>query len=354
MLASYVRQLDVQWVDATLSSLADTNDLELFATAARTIPLYHWMASQGSHVALILHLLPRVHILQLKPAAPISQRIPDVIDHVLEAHTTLMAALTSVRDITLETSQYAVSAPALLVLLKLPCIHSLHLPSAMDDFSAASDDMGVSTVTKLSFGSGTIDTPCLAQILALPCVLTHFSFVDNDGKRGSFNGVVFMAAMQRFRNTLQALELRFRSAMMKLCDSQPDEAGTLGDLRGWPVLRRLRCPFTLLLGRSRDVVLANILPDVLVELVLDPDGYCTYPQGLELVSEMLEGGRCRCLVRVSVAWPASVLLRSHMRRRMDLTSRGNALMTRLRVACRAAGVVLGQVSNGWTINEGLF
>lgn len=354
VVASYVRQLDVQWVDATRSSLDDIGDLALFTTAARTVPLYHWMASQGAQVALILHLLPGVRILQLKPPEPILHRIPDVIDHVLEAHTTLTAGLAFVRDITLETSEYAVSAAALLVLLKLPCIRSLHLPGAMDDFSAAADDTGVSTVTKLSFGCGTIHTPCLARILALPSVLTHFSFVDSVGTRGSFNGVVFMAAMQRFRNTLQALELRFRSAMMRWYDTQADEVGTLGDLRGWPVLRRLRCPFTLLLGRGGDVLLADALPDVLTELVLDPDGYCTYPQGLELVIEMLEGGRCRHLAKVSVAWPANVLLRSHTRRRMELTPRGNALMTRVSVACLGAGVGLGWVSNGWTIRERLF
>lgn len=141
---------------------------------------------------------------------------------------------------------------------------------------------------------------------------------------------------------------------MRRCDSLPDEVGTLGDLRGWPVLRRLRCPFTLLLGRAGDVALADVLPGVLMQLVLDPDGYYTYPQGLELVIEMLEGGRCRHLAKVSVAWPASVLLRSHTRRRMELTPRGNGLMTKVCVACRGAGVGLGQVSNGWTISERLF
>lgn len=347
VVASYVRQLEVQWVDTTRSSLADTGDLALFTTAARTVPLFHWMASPTvplrgqSHCSIGWpRRVPRSRwyytCFREYGSCSSSRQSQSYTVYPMSSTTCLKhtADLTSVRDITLETSEYRVSDAALLALLKLPCICSLHLPGATDGFSATAEDMGISAVTKLSFGCGTIHTPCLARILALPSVLRHFSFVDSQGSWGSFNGVVFMAAMQRFRNTLQALELRFGSAMMRWCDTQPDEVGTLGELRGWPVLRRLRCPFTLLLGHEGDVVLADVvladlLTGVLTELVLDPDGYCTYPQGLELVIEMLEGGRCRHLVKVCVAWPASVLLRSHTRRRMELTPRGNALMTRV-------------------------
>lgn len=354
VIASYVRQLDVQWVDATRFTLADPDDLALFTAAAQRVPLHHSMASQGAHVALILHLLPTVQILQLKPPDRISDHAPDVIDHVLETHATLTAGLASVRDITLGAKGYAVSAAALLELLKLPCIRSLHLSSAMDDFSATTDDTGVSAVTKLSFGSGTTDNACLGRILAVPCALTHFSLIDSDGKRGSFNSVIFIAAMQRFSSTLQTLELRFRSAMLKPSGERPDETGTLGDLHEWPELRRLRCPLSLLLGRSNDVVLADVLPNVLTELVLDPDGYCSHWQGLEQVVELLEGGRCRHLVKVCVAWPGNLLHRTHSRRRIELTAGGSDLMAKVRVACRAARVVFGQVSHSWAVSERFF
>lgn len=322
VLARYVRLLTLSWETPPSPPDARTANKPLSAAAAR-VGLRYPLHSQGAEIALLLHLLPRLQTLDLSPPAYF-----DVLDDFLTSQPYLPRAALAPGLQSLRTIHYrsagcvAVDIATLLALLTLPALRTLDIGfvdlEAAEAPPTAAMAVSSSRVTDLRFGFDDANAALLAQVLRIPQALTRLSF-EQLGRGDGFSG-----ALGAVRRSLEYLVVRLEG----------DE--TVGSLRGWSVLRHVRCSMAALVGASRDGdVLAGVLPLAIEGLWVEVGAGWLFAEVLRVV-ERLVGVKCVYgLVRLEVV----VVER-------EWAQRGTGV-ERVREACEAAGVKLVVRDVGW-------
>lgn len=295
VLASRVQSLDLTWQDILFghpdpnSSPQDAIDFDLFEAARQSLdlPYLHSRGSQDGQVALLLQLVPNLRIFEfITPMVTVH-------DPVLSLPT----GLQHLREVRVNFAGRAASPWVFLAILKQPFIRVVHVATLryneqhnppLSAYPAKS-----SSVTRLSFGYGTIRTLTLTHILAMPRALTHFSYVEQNGYEGCFGASLFGVGLKCCRDTLQQLTLRFICAyrIFSTLEEVYNRRATIGSMRDWPVLRSISCPLAVLLGKGQwdgMLRLVDVLPVVITDLRIDDDDFWSDSEVAEQVVELVE------------------------------------------------------------------
>lgn len=322
VLANYVQLLTVSW-ESPLSPPDARFANGTLSTAAARVGLRYPLHSQGAEIALLLHLLPRLKTLDLSPPAYF-----DVLDDFLTSQpylprSTLASSLQSLRTIHYRGAGcIAVDLATLLALLTLPVLRTLDIGfidlEAADEPPTAAMAASTSCVTDLRFGFDDANPVLLAQVLRIPHALTRLSF-EQLGRGDGFSG-----ALATVRPSLEYLVLRLEG----------DE--TVGSLRGWSVLRHVRCSMAALVGASRDgKVLAGVLPVAIEGLWVEVGAGWLFPEVLRVVESMVKVKGGYGLAKLEVV----VVEREWSQRNKGVED--------VKEACEAVGVKLVVRDVGW-------
>lgn len=294
-LAGHVRSLILCWASFESEPPAEPeSDLALFTDATSRHGLGDPFASDGAQVALLMHLLPCLHALHIRPGED------NEFDQLLESHhatkstASLPLALQSLCEFSWHSgdSDSGVGSGTLLALMRLPCIRLIDV-QIVDEiespFPGASDATTIlpeSAVTNLNFSYGQISGPCLTRILKLPRALTHFSYRSMFGN--TFTLAELDTAMEPLKHTLCHLDLDlFDLQPMQEFDPSEDST-TLGSLREWPALRSVRISLLPLVGLELSQSLAGLLPAGLRALQVIRDPFWQIEDVVNEVVAMLE------------------------------------------------------------------
>lgn len=300
-LGSYVRSLRVELDDTEpVFEFRDDTVVRITALASK-LGINTPPSIQGPQLMIVLNLLPRLHTLYISP--------PNV--RFLESATVLPRGVRSLREIHYVRTEHNdfVKPRRILHPLRLPNIRSIHVPSISRyniPLDALSTATGTSRITHLRFSHASVSASVLRYVLRIPIALTHFSY--KAASRCDFNLPHFMDALGPLRPSLVYLHLDFcgiglatsvEGGVFRLPYSQ-------GSLRGWPVLRTLRCSIVPLLGRWKledSPRLMDVVPPSLRELQVLQDWEWGVPDVVEEVVEMLahKAWVVPCLEKVAVA-----------------------------------------------------
>lgn len=331
-LAGHVRSLSLRWSDFESEPPAEPeSDLVLFTDAASRHGLGDPFASDGAQVALLMHLLPCLRTLRVHPCED-SDEFDDLLDshHATKSTASLPLAFQSLREFSWHSgdSDSGVGSTMLLALMRLPCIRLIdvhivdEIESPFPGSRNATTILPESAVTNLDFSYGDISGPSLTRILRLPRALTHFSY-----RAISTNNFTFAeldTAMQPLKLTLCQLDLNlFPSQVINPCSSWT----TLGSLREWPALRRVRMSLVLLVGLELSHSLAGLLPAGLRTLQVLRDPYWPFENVVDEVVAMLEQKEAMLPLLVKLGVPID-------------WKPSEAVVERLRAACPGTGVQL--------------
>lgn len=320
-LASYVRVLDVQWLDVPVNPTPERQSITDMITAEISrIGVTHIClpGSQSSLVILLILRLPRLQHLVLQYSG--QERSNDIMPGIGPSEA-FPLAFRSLTEFTYETPYLSlgVSAKALLFLLQLPHLRTLSVDVINDihpDLFAGTG--GTSGVTKLTLGYCTVSAATLSLILGVPRALEYFAY-QGDCVKG------FMDVLFPLRASLMHLHLDF--------GYDPEQ---MLNLRGWPVFQSLRCSPAVLLrekdsdGRS----LAEVLPISIRRLgLLDEHGNHPWWRFGHTEDEVVQ--------LLGQKWMVPALERL-------VVETGSILdRARLRVACEDAGVMLEDDCSSW-------
>ncbi|KAL0635223.1 hypothetical protein Q9L58_005869 [Maublancomyces gigas] len=246
ILASHVQTLTVNWQSYYAEPIGPV-ELPLFRTAAQNLGLSYPLTLTDDHVALLLHLLPRVNKLHLWPADTPSTN-SDFLG-VNNGRHRLPLALRSVTHLscTWVSNQRGVTSDMLLTILTLPNIQTIEvqiLDEIDDPYPAATD--ATSSVSTLHISYSEISIPSLGRILLVPRALTHLSFASTITTTSIDLGELH-SALEPVRNTLQMLELITETGNTWTPGPGSTRAASQS-FSEWPMLSVLRCPLRLLLG----------------------------------------------------------------------------------------------------------
>lgn len=348
ILANYVRSLAFDWtsLDARSNRLHLT-DLTLLTAAAERFGLEYSLDSRGTQLILLLHLLPCLEHLNLRPPHHYDGFDEFMDNQAYLSSDTLPIGLRSVREIRcywpcMDTS---VTPESLLTMMLLPAIRVLDI-QMMADMKIHGVELnewtGMSAITDLGFGKSDIKAWSLERILKIPKALERFSYEYStaDGT-WCFDAPGVGRALELHRQTLQYLVLVFGDGLAteeEDGDDGDDGMGivsAIGSLREWPVLCKIKCSLTLLLGKGPEVAVArlvDVLPLAIREFAVDTNCFwARYKIADELV-HMLELRKVRGL---------------HWLKVLDLGWYMDDEEERVRASCEAAGVSLVVRSSDW-------
>lgn len=287
-LASHVHELSLCWDCGALRS--DDPDGPGFSAALARVGLPDGVLTGDVQVMLLLHLLPRLLVLDVVPPSH-GDRFREFLDnhHALRPADTLPIGLRSLRHFT--SRFYAPSRTALLALLSLPNIHTIEVPlSFWRSFSReqlhTASTMS-SSVKALSFDCGRISAAPLTTLLGVPTALTHFRLTASPIP-ATFDFAPIALAIRQQRTTLTSLALDF------LCRAPPPRPHTtpgLGPLHDFAALTHLACPLLALLDDSH-AAFADVLPRGVRRLEVVFDDYTCVYDAVRAVMEMLPR-KCR-------------------------------------------------------------
>lgn len=336
-LASSVRDLTIKWDNAVKSQ--PERDITLFRSAQSRLRLADSQEfSGGVQVELLLHLLPQLHALCLLPP-----NMCDSFDRFMNSHDlqqsipTLPIAFQSLREFRCHwgDTDYAVSIETLVILLRLPYIRSINIPTrACSEATSHSVDAaivaaaGTSTVTHLEFSRRQLPPSSLAGILRIPRALTHFSHYAERSDIATFELAEFGTMLEPLRRSLKALNLDIWDISPTAAAAARHQPVTaIGSLRDWPVLRTVKCPLLVLLGRQKNAMhrLADVLPAGLRELEILGDCYWPFKDAVHEVMVLL-AQKERVLPRLQIVTVYGGYSRN--------------LVEKLRASCLKAGVKL--------------
>lgn len=325
-LADHVRTLSITWQNHYAQPV-DPADLHLFTAGVERSSLNRPLSLTDDHVALLLHLLPRVLVLDLCP--PDS---PSNYNQFLGLTSgNLPLALQSVRQIscTWISHQRGVTSEMLLAIILLPSIRTIEvqiLDEIEDPYPAIHNK--TSTVTRLDISYSQISLLSLGYILQLPRALTHLSFTSTITTDHTVLEEL-QTALDPVKNTLQMLEVDIEG--WHFGEDGPGSGRPVRSFRTWPVLCRLKCPLRLLLGdRYADprLHLEDVLPHGIHHLEIGVDHQWT---GEDVVEEFV-----RLVAQKAVVAPG---LRNAVWNDWGVLPE---LTKRLSDACEVADVILAQ------------
>lgn len=336
--ASYVRFLTLEWEGSdTISFPPSVTNIHQLSIAAS---MSGDQESQGAQVLVLLHLLPRLQVLDLTPPIELDLFDEFMDEHAYIAGATLPVGLQSIREIHCYwcDSESGVNPETLLAMLMLPSIRvvDVRFVMSMDNLQLEIDCarfIKMSTVTDLRFGFGDVDSSSLAKIFCIPRALTHFSYGDkNAGGRYRCDAPGLGRALSLVESTLQYLVISFNDDIEDSEgedeDDEDNKPQTICSLREWPVLWKVKCSLTLLLGKEPRMAtarLVDVLPIVIREFEIECDPFWSNNEALNQLVDLMEQKKVCGLswLAVLIVWNSQVM--------MD---------ARLRAACGAAGVTL--------------
>ncbi|KAL0634537.1 hypothetical protein Q9L58_006556 [Maublancomyces gigas] len=276
-LAARVRTLTIEWDEDDYSEPVGGCGHAIFAAAAARLHLDRPIQSPGNQALLLLHLLPRLDVLNV--ALPDHDNAFAAFLAASHEHADLPLALRSIRQLSCIWSLYLPGATAdmLTTMFRLPRLLTLEVYVAADISTVLeADQRRMSQVTNLQIWNLQMKISPLRYILSIPRALTRLSISGVVGSHSELIGL--QSALEPVKMTLEVLELD----SIVIGPSVP-----LLLVRMWPVLRRLRCQLVMLLGflGGRGVhSLDGVLPCSLRDLGIKDDRYWHGDDGaLELV-----------------------------------------------------------------------
>lgn len=329
-LTNYVHTL--AWYHEGLESAHPLDDL--VTAAASRLGLNLPLGSEGAHMVILLHILPRLQILSLSASDGhgVFQNFMDGL-HTLQPNTALPLGLQTVREVRWYKGSF-VSPKSLLTLFSLPSIHTLDVMLQGDIDSdvlfpeaAATAAVGSSAVTRLKIRYDDTLPSSVAHILGIPRGLKHFSYcgtenIDLDIK-------AFGIALEPVKGSLEKLRLRFGHNFYG-SGSHP-ATDTICSLREWPVLETVSCALSPLLGKGPQHEcprsLADVLPAGIRELKVLYDRHWSVAEVVQVVVVLL-GQKQAMVPRLRKV----TVLRDQMK--------SVEMMETLKAACEAANVEL--------------
>lgn len=298
------------------------NDLALLFAAAIPLGLHQYLEAQEAQLVLLLHLLPRLHVLHFTPVYGSDALFSEFMkDHL--PNDALPIGLRQLREFHCfsHNTNGGVNPETLLTIFSLPCIQKIHvliIDGSTIDVDAAENAAATSTVTNLTLVEADQTQQSLECILKIPVALTYFGYSTKRQHPGFHMG----NALQPLQHSLQHLHLEFAST-----------ASSIGSLRDWLALRTLRCSLTPLLGKGLESNLprlADMLPVGLLELEILRDRHWSVAAEANQAIDLL---REKQSVVTGLVTLAVVISPSYMMRE---TQHQDAL----RSECEAAAVAL--------------
>lgn len=333
-LATYIRSFrldyggDIEEPDTEDDELEPTpdslGDLALLVAAVTPLGLHQYLESEVGRLLLLLHLVPRLNSLHLRPLHRGNPSVFKFIDGHNDTLSTdaLPPGLRQLREFYCLAGYGCGLSPAdLLTVLSLPCIRKIHiqvLNASCISVDTARLAAATSTVTNLLFVEADNSQRSLECILKIPIALTHFAYCAKSS-HPSFDMAV---ALQPLRASLTHLHLECEDVLLHI-----------GSLRDWPALRTVRSSLTSLIGKGpqdKSLSLADVLPVGLLKLEILRDPY--WP----VLGEV--GKTVELLGRKETAVPALVTL-AVMISPAGMT-RDRRYQANLRHACENNGVLL--------------
>lgn len=285
-LAGYVRSLHVQWGSRCESS----SDISLLTEAASRLGLQLPLTWEDAQLVLLLHLLPRLHALNLSPPDEGDDRLIRLIHAQTPTlpGTTPPPGLRHLRrfQCSPEKKNEGVSPSILLTLLTMPCMREIDVRVVDEDtidlheFEAAASK---SAVTHLRLLGSDLYAQSLTCVLNVPAALTHFTF----SAHGNFHMARFGEALQPLKHSLQFLHLEFFGRWMY--SIRPDD-GSIGSLRDWAALRTVQGSLMAFVGRyqSKDTPrLADVLPAGIRDFEILRDHYWSFTEAVGKMRELV-------------------------------------------------------------------
>lgn len=294
------------------------------------------------HAETILHLLPNLQSLDiLAPSGPLTSMDRFFCSPGWLSRDDYAMSLDSLRELRLSPTDRSdtISPLSLLSILQLDVLTKLRIHDIdeidEEEFLSFSQFVSrpASPITHLSIGFNDLTGSTLALVMVSLQNLTSLELVYNAAYKYPPDIPLFGKALLPLRDTLQELTIFFSYTAYIYDDQYPDM--TVGSLREWPVLRRVRCPLTVLLGPDQEFNghrLSELLPRVIVKFVAELDQF-----------------RCSCMVGHEL----DILVRRKeecgLDRFTELAIGGgdvNEAIAMLQAPCVAAGVELSKVTTG--------
>lgn len=344
-LATYIRSLHMKWQTWTRRDDDDDgndngngdgdpeptrespNDLALLFAAATPLGLHQYLEVQEAQLVLLLHLLPRLHILHFTPVYGSDALFSEFMGDHLPTDA-LPLGLRQLREFHCfsHNTDGGVSPETLLTILGLPCIQKIHvhiIDGSTIDIDTAEVAAATSTVTNLIFVEADQSQRSLECILKIPAALTHFGY----STKRQHPGFHMENALQPLRHSLQHLHLGFAGVAL-----------SIGSLRNWPALRTVRCSLTALLGKGLQnnlPRLADMLPVGLRELEILRDRHWSVAAEVNQEVDLLREKQSVVpgLVTLAVVISPSYMIRDAQHQ------------DTLRRACQAAAVALVDIKS---------
>lgn len=280
-LAAQVRSLSVLF-----RHRSDVQELPfnmgLMTAAEERFQLPSAICSPDAHIVLLLHLLPRVQVLEL--GSPSDCR---ALNTFLEApHAPVLQHLREFRHQP-GGSFASISLRSFNALLCLPSLRTIdvRIPSSMfgDPRPTVKSELGTSTITAIYLRRSDLFDSRLKDILARPRALSIFSY----SAQGFYTSLRSLALVSA---SLTHLHVDLSAHTRTAPRGQPASL-MIDSLRDWPVLRTVHCSLLALVGWERDgaaPALADVLPVGLRDLEILDDQYWGVREKVAKVVDMLQ------------------------------------------------------------------
>lgn len=293
VLANYVRSLNIQWDDNFRAHLKPNPeyfyDTALLTSAISRLQLDITLRSPTDHVMLLLHLLPRLELLDLAPPGEL-----DLFDQYnSRGGPAILPRLRRVRC--WDDQDPSVNHGSFITLIMLPSICSLEVSIQADLEPVEMVTLAKrSRLTELTLHACDIGPDTLEKILNIPTALTKFTYMDCPLDFGLNGPAVGLALRRSVGESLQHLALAWGvESDWELDQLEPDITShfQIGSLLDWPVLTSVRCTLTVLLGTSPDQTvlgLGDVLPAVIREFEIVWDDHWTAAAMADEIFKMME------------------------------------------------------------------
>lgn len=325
--AKYVRSLHVKWDNQYKSE----SDISLLTQSASRLGLHLPLTWEDGQLVLLLHLLPHLLDLELRPPGEGDDRVLHLIASQTPTipRTRLPLGLRHLRRFQCapNSPDNGVNPRTLLTLLQMPSMREINVriidtaTLAPHDFDAAASTSGI---THLRLSGTNVPSQCLTHILAVPVALTHYTYFAHGT---AFHVADFGASLLPLKHALRVLHLDFYG-LVRPSNTPCD--GAIGSLRAWPALNTVRGSVMAFLGRGQTPVvvgLADVLPAGITEFEILRDRYWSVAEEKDLMMRLVR--------RNAACVPALQVMATDFRGRGALRSVGA-----LADVCAEEGVVL--------------